>query len=60
MQDKDQALVPVIPKTDDKSLRGFNHHQIARLLCPGKKLSDFDMDPKRFAYIINNTVTNML
>jgi len=60
MQDKDQVLVPVIPKTDNKSLQGFNHHQIARLLCPGKKLSNFNTDPKRFAYIINNAVTNML
>ena len=60
MQDKDQALVPSIPKTEDKSSRGFNHPQIARLLCPCKRLSEFDADPERFVCHVNNTVTNTL
>ena len=60
MQDKDQALVPSIPKTEDKSSRGFNHPQIARILCPRKRLSEFNTDPERFVCHVNNTVTNTL
>ncbi|KAI5990727.1 hypothetical protein EDD15DRAFT_2129364, partial [Pisolithus albus] len=32
------ALIPPLLKSEDKSDRGFSHPQIARLLCPRKKL----------------------
>ena len=36
---------PPIPKSEDKSNRGFNHPQLARMLCPLQKLESFDEDP---------------
>lgn len=36
---------PPIPKTEDKSNQGFNHPQLARLLCPRKKVEMFDRNP---------------
>lgn len=38
------TLDPPLLKGEDKSDRGFNHPQIARLLCPRKKLHLFDED----------------
>jgi len=38
-------LDPPIGKKEDKSDRGFNHPQIAWMLCPCKKLVSFDEDP---------------
>ncbi|KAI5980896.1 hypothetical protein EDD15DRAFT_2380723 [Pisolithus albus] len=38
------TLDPPLSKGEDKSDRGFNHPQIARLLCPRKKLHLFDED----------------
>ncbi|KAI6116785.1 hypothetical protein EDD16DRAFT_1727213 [Pisolithus croceorrhizus] len=40
-----EAFNPLIGKGEDKTTRGFNHPQIARLLCPRKKLDSFDEDP---------------
>ena len=60
MENRALALVPVVPKIKDKSMRGFNHPQIARLLCPCKKLDDFDLDPERFACHMNRVFTNTL
>ena len=40
-----EALEPPIGKKVDKSDRGFNHVQLARMLCPHKKLIAFDKDP---------------
>ncbi|KAG8218022.1 hypothetical protein J3R82DRAFT_6217 [Butyriboletus roseoflavus] len=40
-----EVLEPPIQKREDKSGRGFNHSQIAWMLCPRKKLISFDKDP---------------
>jgi len=48
------GLLPPISMTEDKSMRGFNHPQLARLLCPVKYLGDFDMDPSGFREQVNN------
>lgn len=40
-----EPLEPPINKKEDKSDRGFNHPQIARMLCPCNKLIVFDEDP---------------
>lgn len=45
MYSKADALDPPIPEIEDKSMRGLNHPQLARLLCPRKKLDWFDEDP---------------
>ncbi|KIN96367.1 hypothetical protein M404DRAFT_33349 [Pisolithus tinctorius Marx 270] len=39
------ALNPLLLKGEDKSDRGFNHPQLAELLCPHKKLDLFKKDP---------------
>ncbi|KIN98799.1 hypothetical protein M404DRAFT_31121 [Pisolithus tinctorius Marx 270] len=39
------ALNPPLLKGEDKSDRGFNHPQLAELLCPRKKLDLFKKDP---------------
>lgn len=36
---------PPIPKALSKANRGFNHPQIARMLCPRDHLDAFDSDP---------------
>ncbi|KZP02808.1 hypothetical protein FIBSPDRAFT_864614, partial [Athelia psychrophila] len=36
---------PPIPKALSKANRGFNHPQIARMLCPRDRLDAFDSDP---------------
>jgi hypothetical protein len=43
-----KSLEPSIAKSEDKSMRGFNHPQIARMLCPQKKLDVFDEDPDTY------------
>ncbi|KAG8220348.1 hypothetical protein J3R82DRAFT_3443, partial [Butyriboletus roseoflavus] len=43
-----KPLDPPISKKEDKSDRGFNHPQIARMLCPCKKLDVFDEDPDMY------------
>ncbi|KAF8443782.1 hypothetical protein L210DRAFT_3643378 [Boletus edulis BED1] len=40
-----KILEPSIAKLEDKSMHGFNHPEIARMLCPRKKLDVFDEDP---------------
>lgn len=40
------ALDPPLPKTEDKSKRGFFHPGLAKLLCPQKKRQTFDEDPE--------------
>ena len=40
-----EPLEPPISKKGDKLDRGFNHPQIAWMLCPCKKLTLFDEDP---------------
>ncbi|KAG1728839.1 uncharacterized protein EDB91DRAFT_1021024, partial [Suillus paluster] len=45
MYSKADALDLPIPEVEDKSMRGLNHLQLARLLCPQKKLDWFDKDP---------------
>ncbi|KAH0826335.1 hypothetical protein J3R83DRAFT_5288 [Lanmaoa asiatica] len=40
-----KSLEPSITKLEDKLMCGFNHPQIARMLCPRKKLDVFDEDP---------------
>ncbi|KAI6032444.1 hypothetical protein EDC04DRAFT_2571995, partial [Pisolithus marmoratus] len=40
-----ETFDPPIGKGEDKTTHGFNHPQIARLLCPWKKLESFDEDP---------------
>lgn len=49
MYSKDDALDPPVPEVEDKSMRGLNHPQLARLLCPRKKLDWFDEDPDGYA-----------
>ena len=60
MENRALALVPAVPKNEDKSMHKFNHPQIARLLCPHKKLNNFDLNPERFACHVNHVFTNML
>ncbi|KAG2133216.1 uncharacterized protein EDB93DRAFT_1308741 [Suillus bovinus] len=45
MYSKADALDPPVPEIEDKSMRGLNHPQLARLLCPRKKLDWFDEGP---------------
>ena len=40
-----EALNPPVDNSINKSDRGFNHLQIAHLLCPYRKLQTFDEDP---------------
>ncbi|KAF8545871.1 hypothetical protein OG21DRAFT_1528203, partial [Imleria badia] len=40
-----KSLAPSIAKSEDKSMRGFNHPEIAHMLCPQRKLDMFDEDP---------------
>ncbi|TFK38280.1 hypothetical protein BDQ12DRAFT_723616 [Crucibulum laeve] len=42
------VLKPPLTSAHAKSLRGFNHPEIARLLCPIKQLGEFDADPNAF------------
>jgi hypothetical protein len=51
MYSKADALDPPIPEIEDKSMRGLNHPQLARLLCPRKKLDWFDEDPDSYAFL---------
>ncbi|KAI6015849.1 hypothetical protein BKA83DRAFT_45832, partial [Pisolithus microcarpus] len=46
------TLDPPLSKGEDKSDRGFNHPQIARLLCPRKKLHLFDEDEAGYVTMI--------
>ncbi|KAG9310663.1 hypothetical protein JVU11DRAFT_9250 [Chiua virens] len=39
---KSDALDPPIPEVSDKSMRGIFHPQLARFLCPARKLDQFD------------------
>ncbi|KIN93453.1 hypothetical protein M404DRAFT_36097 [Pisolithus tinctorius Marx 270] len=49
------ALVPSIPPTDtSKSLCGFHHPQLARLLCLHKYISEFDQSPNQYVDRILN------
>jgi len=41
------AFNPPIPKSEDKSNRGFNHPQLARMLCPAQKVKSFDKAPDK-------------
>ncbi|KIJ07353.1 hypothetical protein PAXINDRAFT_158444 [Paxillus involutus ATCC 200175] len=41
-----ETIAPKISKGESKANRGFNHPQIARALCPRKRLEDFDTDPE--------------
>ncbi|KAG1747948.1 uncharacterized protein EDB91DRAFT_1079626 [Suillus paluster] len=45
MYSKANTLDLPIPEVEDKSMHGLNHPQLARLLCPWKKLDWFDEDP---------------
>ncbi|KAL4069898.1 hypothetical protein V8B97DRAFT_2024256 [Scleroderma yunnanense] len=40
-----QVFAPPIPKTEDKLMHGFNHPDIACVLCPHKKLDSLEEDP---------------
>lgn len=40
------VVVPPIPKALSKANRGFNHPQIARMLCPRDQLEAFDSDAR--------------
>ncbi|KZP19906.1 hypothetical protein FIBSPDRAFT_954973 [Athelia psychrophila] len=40
----DAVLPPIPPKSSSKANRGYNHPQIARMLCPRDRLVDFDSD----------------
>jgi hypothetical protein len=42
---EEHLLDPPITKANAKSLRGFNHLATARLLCPIKRLNEFDDNP---------------
>jgi hypothetical protein len=37
---------PLILKSHSKALRGWNHPQTARLLCPAWDITEFDVDPQ--------------
>jgi hypothetical protein len=37
---------PPILKSHSKALRGWNHPQTARLLCPARDIAEFDVDPQ--------------
>lgn len=49
-----KSLEPSITKSEDKSMRGFNHPQIARMLCPRKKLDVFDEDPDTYVIFLTD------
>lgn len=40
------AIVPIIPAKASKSVRGFNHPVLGRLLCPLRYLAAFEADPE--------------
>ncbi|KAL4081225.1 hypothetical protein J3A83DRAFT_4409299 [Scleroderma citrinum] len=40
-----QVFAPPIPKTEVKSMCGFNHPDITPILCPCKKLNSLEEDP---------------
>ena len=46
-----EPLVPPINKKADKSDRGFNHPQIARMLCPRNTLDAFDLNPDKYVQL---------
>lgn len=41
-----QLNPPILPNNKKSLVRGFNHIQLARLLCPARLLEDFDKDPE--------------
>ena len=49
MYSKADVPDPPVPEVEDKLMRGLNHPQLSRLLCPRKKLDWFDEDPERYA-----------
>ena len=49
-----KSLEPSIAKSEDKSMRGFNHPQIMRMLCPWKKLDVFDEDPDMYVILFTD------
>lgn len=40
------VVMPPLPKSLSKANRGYNHPQIARMLCPRDHLADFDSDAR--------------
>lgn len=40
------VVIPPIPKALSKANRGFNHSQIARMMCPRDHLEAFDSDAR--------------
>jgi hypothetical protein len=42
----DDKIIPALADELKKELRGFNHPQFARLLCPLSMLADFDNRPQ--------------
>lgn len=51
MFSKSDALDPPIPEVADKSMRGIFHPQLARFLCPARKLDQFDDDPELYVSV---------
>ncbi|KAI6032400.1 hypothetical protein EDC04DRAFT_2898218 [Pisolithus marmoratus] len=53
-----ETFNPPIGKGEDKTTCGFNHPQIAHLLCPWKKLESFDEDPDIQAFLWVNVTAD--
>lgn len=51
MHSNDDALDPPISEIKDKSMRGLNNLQLARLLCSQKKLDWIDRNPDSYAFL---------
>lgn len=49
-----ETLNPPISKKEVKSDRGFNHPQLAWMLCPRKKLVSFDEDPETYVHTLES------
>ncbi|KAG1857769.1 hypothetical protein F4604DRAFT_1931249 [Suillus subluteus] len=44
---------PPILKSHSQALRGWNHPQTARLLCPARDIAEFDVDPQSYMDKVN-------
>ena len=51
--------VPVLIPSNDKSVRRFNHHATARLLCPHSLRDEFDEDQEWFCREVNEGKINI-
>ncbi|KAH0826996.1 hypothetical protein J3R83DRAFT_4658 [Lanmaoa asiatica] len=52
MFSRSDALDPPIPEVADKSMRGIFHPQLARFLCPARKLDRFDDNPELYNFFL--------